>query len=88
MQNRSKPGKKQKDSLTFVNLNNFRIVMAKARRTKQVEAKFLKNNVSNLNMPTPINNWNTIRKIKGKGTAEKYKHLKLDNHILTEKGNL
>ena len=36
MQNRSKPEKKQKDSLTLVNLNNFRIVMAKARRTKKL----------------------------------------------------
>ena len=29
-------------------------------------------------MHTPINKvWNAIRKIKGKGTAEKYKHLRL-----------
>ena len=37
-------------------------------------------------MHTPINKvWNTIRKIKGIGTAEKYKHLKLGNHIITDK---
>ena len=28
---------------------------------------------------------NTSEKIKGKGTAEKYKHLKLGNHIFTDK---
>ena len=48
----------------------------KALRTiNQCKRKFWKNYVSNLNVPTPINKlWNTIRKIKGKGTAVKYKH--------------
>ena len=37
-------------------------------------------------MHTPINKvWNTIRKIKGRDTAEKYKHLKMGNHIYTDK---
>ena len=37
-------------------------------------------------MHTPINKvWNAIRKIKGKCTTEKYKHLKLGNQIITDK---
>ena len=37
-------------------------------------------------MPTPINKvWNTIRKIKSKGTAVKYKHPQLGNQIFTDK---
>ena len=72
---------------TLVNLNNFRIARAKARRTiNQSKRKSWKDNVSNLNMHTPINKvWNAIRKIKGKGTTEKYKHLKLGNQIITDK---
>ena len=69
------------------NLNNFRIAQAKARRTiNQSNRKSLKNYVSNLNIYTPINKvWNKIRKIKSKGNAVKYKHLKLGNHIFTDK---
>ena len=79
--------KKQKDFFnktpTLVNVNNFRIARAKARRTiNQCKRKSWKN----LNMHTPINKvWNTIRKVKSKGTAEKCKHLKLANHIFTDK---
>ena len=57
---RLKPGKKQNDSLTkhqrCVNLNNFRIARAKARRTiNQSKLKPWKDYVSNLNMHTLIN---------------------------------
>ena len=49
---------------TLVNLNNFRIAQAKARRTvNQSKRKSWKNYVSNINMHTPILNkvWNIIR---------------------------
>ena len=37
-------------------------------------------------MHLPINQfWNTIRKIEGKGSAKQNKHLKLGNHIITNK---
>ena len=37
-------------------------------------------------MHSTINkNWTAIRNIKCKDTAEKYKHLKLSNHIYTDK---
>ena len=37
-------------------------------------------------MHTPINKvWNTVRKIKGEGSAEKYNHLKLGYHLITDK---
>ena len=40
-------------------------------------------------MHTPINKvWNTIRKIKGKSTAVKYKHLNLGNQIITDKNKI
>ena len=69
---------------TLVNLNNFRIARAKARRT--INQSKRKDYVSNLNIHTPINKvWNAIRKIKGKGTTEKYKHPKLGNQIITDK---
>ena len=87
---RLKPGKQQRDFLTkstFVNLNTFRIARTKARRTiNQRKRKSWKNYVSNLNTHSLINKvWTAIRKIKCKDTAEKYKHLKLVNHIYTDK---
>ena len=37
-------------------------------------------------MHTPLNKvWNAIRKIKVKGNTEKYKNIKLDNQIITDK---
>ena len=37
-------------------------------------------------MQTPINKvWSVIRKIKCKGTSEKYKHLELGDQIITDK---
>ena len=36
-------------------------------------------------MHTSLNVWNTIRKMRGKRTAEKYNNLKLGNHIFTDK---
>ena len=51
----------------------------------------MENYVSNLNMRTPINKvYNTIRKIKGKGTAEKYKHPGQagQSYFYRQKGNI
>ena len=40
-------------------------------------------------MPAPILKvWNTIRKIKVTGTAEKYNHIKLGKHFYRQKGNI
>jgi hypothetical protein len=59
-------------SPTSLNLNDFRIYRTKARRTiNSSKRKSWKTYVSNLNSHTPINKvWNTIRRIKGKGSGK------------------
>jgi hypothetical protein len=71
-------------------LNNVCIYRAKAHRTINFsERKSWKTFVSNLNSHTPINKvWNAIRKIKGKGSGKKYKHLKVGNKVITDKKDI
>ena len=61
---------------TSLNLDNFRIYRAKARRTINLsKRKSWKTFVSNLNSHTPINKvWNAIRKIKRKGSGKKHEY--------------
>ena len=63
-------------SPTSVNLNNFRIFRAKARRIiNQSKRKSWKDFVSTLSSHSPmIKVWNAIRKIKGKGSSKHYQH--------------
>ena len=72
------------------NLDNFRILKAKARRTiKQSKRESWKNFVSKLNSHTPMNKvWNTIKKIKGKGSNTHFKHLKVNDNIITDSAEI
>jgi hypothetical protein len=84
-----KLGKKQK-GYSSLYLNNVRIYRGKAHRTINFsKRKSWKTFVSSLNSHTPISKvWNAIRKIKGKGSGAKYKHLKVGNKVITDKNDI
>ena len=76
--------KQRKDTLsrfckfpTKDNLNTYRVVRAKARRTiKSSKRKSWRTYVSNLNYKTPIKKvWDMVRKISGKSKAASHQHL-------------
>jgi hypothetical protein len=93
MQSSNQSSKKKKAERLFIRspsslyLNNVRIYRAKARRNINIsERKSWKTFVSNLNSQTSINRvWNSIRKIKGKGSGKKHQHLKVGNKVITDK---
>ena len=63
------------------NLENYKILRAKARRAiREAKRKSWRNYVSKLNYRTPIKKvWNMIRKISGKRAKTKISHLKKEN---------
>ena len=71
---------------TSINLDNFKINRAKARRTLR-EAKRLswQNFVSGLNCRTTVKKaWDMVRKISGKTTRTPIKHLSSNNNLVTD----
>ena len=68
------------------NLDNYRKLKAKARRTFNTSRRnSWRNFVSKLNSHTTINKvWNAIKKIKGKNTNKRFNHLKVSNTLITD----
>ena len=86
MKNRKKAEKRFNLSPSNTNLDNYRKLRAKARRTFNTSRRnSWRNFVSKLNSHTSINKvWNTIKKIKGKNTNKRFNHLKVDNTTITD----
>ncbi len=72
------------------NLNTYKILNAKARRTfKQHKRQSWRNFVSRINSRTPISKvWNMIQKIKGKGSKFSIHHLKDGDQLLTNTSDI
>jgi potassium voltage-gated channel Eag-related subfamily H protein 8 len=73
-------------NLSDTNLDNYRILRAKARRTfNSSRRNSWRYFISKLNSHTSINKvWNVIKKIKGKNTNKRFNHLKVNNTTITD----
>jgi len=82
--------KKFNNRPTPENLNKYRVLRAKARRTiKECKRASWKKYISTLNSRSSIKNvWDTIRKISGKRKLNPFRHLKLNNNNFSSKRDI
>ena len=72
------------------NLNIYKQIQAKARRTiKNEKRQSWRNFISKITSRTPMSKvWNMVQRIKGKGSNSTIKHLNCDDDVLTSKTDI